>query len=93
MQEIPKTASQTLVLWISLKIFPHISVNTDPGAYIPRMSLTWEVRMIKATADVKPEDTGPEMKSMRKPANSPPIKIRKLSDYPDLPKPKRPIKN
>lgn len=33
----------------------------------PRMSFTWLVAMIMAAADVKPTETGPEMKSIKNP--------------------------
>lgn len=48
-------------------MFFHISVNTDPGACTPKISFTCDVKIIKATAEVNPDDTGPEMKSIRKP--------------------------
>lgn len=38
------------------------------------MSLTCDVKIIKATALVKPDDTGPETKSIRKPRPKKPIK-------------------
>lgn len=31
------------------------------------MSLTWDVAIIIAAADVKPAETGPDMKSIKKP--------------------------
>lgn len=34
---------------------------------MPKMSFTCDVKIIKAAADVNPEDTGPEMKSIIKP--------------------------
>ena len=34
---------------------------------MPRISFTWLVAMMIAAADVKPTETGPEMKSNRKP--------------------------
>lgn len=45
-----------------------------PLALIPKMSFTCDDRMIKATALVKPEDTGPETKSIRKPRPKTPIR-------------------
>lgn len=45
----------------------HISMNCEPLAEMPRMSLTCDVTIIKATADVKPELTGPDTKSIKNP--------------------------
>jgi len=67
MQDIPKVVSQTDVVCISLPILCHISINWEPLAEIPRISLTCDVTIIKATADVKPELTGPDTKSIRNP--------------------------
>lgn len=67
MHTIPNTESHALVLWISSKILLHVAIKVDPEARMPNMSFTWDVRIISATAEMKPEDTGPETKSMRKP--------------------------
>lgn len=67
MHTIPNTESHALVLWISSNILFHVAINVDPDARIPNMSFTWDVRIISATAEMKPEDTGPEIKSIRKP--------------------------
>lgn len=64
---IPRTASQGWVFWISSNILFQLPTNVDPDALMPNTSFTWEVTIIRATADVKPEDTGPETKSIRKP--------------------------
>lgn len=40
-----------------------------PAALIPTRSLNWDIKMSMATADVNPELTGPEMKSIKKPKN------------------------
>lgn len=42
-------------------------INLPPGKLNPRMSLTWVVAMMMAAADVNPTETGPLMKSIRKP--------------------------
>lgn len=56
-----------MVLWISLKMLVQVWIKVPPDAVIPRTSLICDVTMIRATADVKPDDTGPETKSMRNP--------------------------
>lgn len=67
MQDAPRAASQADVSCISPPILCHISINWEPLAGMPRMSLTCDVTIIKATADVKPELTGPDTKSIRNP--------------------------
>jgi len=74
MQVNPNIVSQALVLWISPKIERHMSTNVDPFAVMPNISLTCDVTIIKLTADVKPDDTGPETKSTRNPKPNIPIK-------------------
>lgn len=74
MQETPKSVSLNLSPPMLLKIDFHISRNVVPLAVIPNTSLTCDDRMIKATALVKPLETGPDTKSMRKPRPKRPIK-------------------
>ena len=45
----------------------HNSKNVAPFAVIPSISLICDVTIIKATADVNPELTGPETKSIKNP--------------------------
>ena len=52
----------------------HICTKVVPPPFIPKISLTCDERIIKATALVKPDDTGPETKSIRKPRPKNPIK-------------------
>lgn len=52
----------------------HICTNVLPFAAIPKMSFICDDKIIKATALVKPEDTGPETKSMRKPSPKKPMR-------------------
>jgi hypothetical protein len=40
-----------------------------PDAVIPNISLTCDVTMIRAAADVNPEETGPDMKSITNPVD------------------------
>lgn len=44
-----------------------MSTNVDPVTVIAKRSFTCDVTIINATADVKPDDTGPDTKSIRKP--------------------------
>ena len=67
MQQIPTMGSHRVVFLIFLKMLIHISRNVFPLAFIPKISFTWDVKIISATADVKPEDTGPDTKSIIKP--------------------------
>jgi hypothetical protein len=45
----------------------HTSRNLLPGKLSPRTSLICVVAIMIAAADVKPTDTGPEIKSIKKP--------------------------
>lgn len=67
MQKKPSTASPTLVWCIFLKMLDQVCMKTVPDADIPRRSFTCDVKIIRATAEVKPEATGPETKSIMKP--------------------------
>jgi hypothetical protein len=67
MQNAPRIASQVEVSCINSPMLCHISINCEPLAEIPRISLICDVTIIKATADVKPELTGPDTKSIRNP--------------------------
>lgn len=42
-------------------------MKVDPEASMFRMSLTCDVTIMSAAADVNPEDTGPDIKSMMNP--------------------------
>lgn len=66
-QVIPSAVSQSFVSPIFSNIFCQTSTNLLPVIWMPRMSFTWLVAMIIAAADVKPTETGPDMKSNRKP--------------------------
>lgn len=46
-----------------------IFVRFAPAALMPTRSLNCDIKMSMATADVNPEFTGPEMKSIKKPIN------------------------
>jgi hypothetical protein len=63
-QAMPSPRSERLVLWMSSDILTHISIKVPPLALIPRTSFTWEEIIKSDTADVKPEDTGSEIKSI-----------------------------
>jgi hypothetical protein len=41
-----------------------------PDALIPNISLTCDVTIIRAAADVNPEETGPDMKSITNPVDN-----------------------
>lgn len=73
MQVIPKTVSVALISFILSNIWPQISINVEPFAAIPNIFFICDVTIIKETADVKPEDTGPDTKSIRKPKPKTPI--------------------
>lgn len=73
MHVIPSTVSHTRMLWMSLKIDCQISRNVVPLAEIPKTSLICDVTIISDTAEVNPEDTGPDTKSTRKPNPKIPI--------------------
>jgi hypothetical protein len=66
--------SPILIPLIFLIIDDHISTNVLPLPLIPKMSLTCDDKIIKATALVKPDETGPDTKSIRKPRPKKPIK-------------------
>lgn len=53
---------------MSLDIDITISTRVVPAALIPIRSFICDVTISMATADVNPELTGPEMKSIKKPA-------------------------
>lgn len=78
MHETPRIASQAEVSWICSTILFHMAVKVAPDALMPRRSLICEVTMIRATADVNPELTGPETKSMRKPERKKEKKTNKI---------------
>lgn len=61
------TASHVRVLGISFIMLIQLCRKLPPFVFIPRISFTWEVTMIKATAEVNPDDTGPDTKSIIKP--------------------------
>lgn len=68
MQLNPKTVSHSLVSEICSNICSHTSRNFPPEKFNPKMYFTCVVAIIIAAADVKPIDTGPEIKSIRNPA-------------------------
>lgn len=70
MQTIPKAVSQRLVSPICSKILCQTCTNLVPETLIPRISFTWLVAMIIDAADVKPTDTGPDIKSNKNPKPS-----------------------
>lgn len=83
MQENPKMVSATRIPSMLLKIDFHISTKVDPLPLMPKISLTCDDRIIKATALVKPDETGPDTKSIKnpspkKPINSSMIPVKKL---------------
>lgn len=45
-----------------------------PFAAIPKIFFTCDVKMISDTADVNPDDTGPDTKSIRNPKPNNPIR-------------------
>jgi len=67
MQIIPIHVSPNLKFLMSLDIDIIISTNVVPTALMPIKSLICDTTMSIATADVNPEFTGPEMKSIKKP--------------------------
>jgi len=67
MQIIPRVVSQHLVSPICSKILCQTSTNLVPVTWTPRISFTWLVAMMIDAADVKPTDTGPDIKSNRNP--------------------------
>lgn len=74
MQEKPRIVSAILMPPMFSMIDDHIDTNVLPFALIPKMSLTCDDKMINATALVKPDDTGPETKSIRKPRPKKPMR-------------------
>lgn len=66
-QTIPRIVSQHLVSLMCSKIFCQTWTNLVPVTLIPRMSFTWLVAMMIEAADVKPTDTGPDIKSSKNP--------------------------
>jgi len=44
-----------------------VSTNLPPETVTPKTSLTWDVAIIMAAAEVKPADTGPDIKSIKNP--------------------------
>ena len=67
MQVTPRTGSQSRVPPMARIIFSQYSKKVLPVALIPNTSLTCDVTMIRAAADVYPEETGPDMKSITNP--------------------------
>lgn len=74
MHEKPRIVSATRRPPMFLTIWLHICTKVLPDALIPKMSLTCDERIMRATALVKPEDTGPETKSIKKPRPKNPIR-------------------
>lgn len=77
MQVSPRTVSHIFVSLMLDRILIHISTNVLPVTLMLRISFIWDVTMISATADVKPDDTGPDTKSMMKPKKD--LRFRKVS--------------
>lgn len=69
----PTIASGILVRCILPIISCQVKINVDPDAFMFSISFTCDVNIIRAAADVKPDDTGPDTKSIIKPA----IKIQR----------------
>lgn len=67
MQAIPRAASQSRVSLIRSNISCQTCTNLPLDTWSPRISFTWLVAMMIDAADVKPTDTGPDMKSNRNP--------------------------
>lgn len=67
-QIIPSVVSPTRKLFKSLDMDMIMFTRVVPAALIPIKSLIWDATMSIATADVNPEFTGPEMKSIKNPA-------------------------
>jgi hypothetical protein len=74
MQLNPSAVSHTRIPSMLSIIDDHICTNVVPFALIPKMSLTCDERMINATALVKPDETGPETKSIKNPSPKNPIR-------------------
>jgi hypothetical protein len=73
MQLNPRNVSDIRIPSILSKIDDHISTNVVPLPLIPKISLTCDERMMRATALVKPDETGPDTKSIRNPSPKNPI--------------------
>lgn len=73
---MPSTASQSRVSEMEWRMFSHVSRNFPPEKESPRTSFTWDVAMIMAAAEVNPADTGPEMKSIKKPKKKNKAQVR-----------------
>lgn len=69
MQATPRTVSQVRVSFMARNRLSQFSMKVFPDALIPNISLTCDVTMIRAAADVNPEETGPDMKSITNPAD------------------------
>ncbi|CAB0016627.1 unnamed protein product [Nesidiocoris tenuis] len=69
MHEMPSMASHFRVSRMWQASWSQTSRNCEAEYDRPRRSLICDVAMIMAAADVKPTDTGPEMKSTNHPAN------------------------
>lgn len=67
MHVAPRTASQTEVRCTPSAMLFHNCTKVEPFAFIPSISFIWDVTIIRATADVNPELTGPDTKSIRNP--------------------------
>lgn len=65
--EIPSTASHILVSDTCMKTPSHTSKNFPAVNFNPRISLTCDVAITIAAADVNPTATGPDIKSIKKP--------------------------
>lgn len=64
----PSITSPIRIFFKSLDIDTIISNRVVPTARIPSTSLTCDAMMSIETADVNPEFTGPDIKSIKKPA-------------------------
>lgn len=69
MQTIPNMVSPIRMSCILLKRLAIIWGNVVPPPCIPSISLSCDEIINKATAEVKPDDTGPDMKSIMIPAS------------------------
>lgn len=69
MHATPRTVSHVLVSFIERNRLSQFSIKVFPDACIPNISLTCDVTMIRAAADVNPDETGPDMKSITNPVN------------------------
>lgn len=71
----PSITSPIRIFFRSLEIDMTISNRVVPTARIPSMSLICDAMMSIDTAEVNPEFTGPEMKSIKKPATNRIVRI------------------